>query len=325
MNILRHKFLETSQEGTEGGGGGEDDSARQTQVEQEREARKIGWRPKEQFKGNQDDWVDAGEFLDRGKTFIPFLNAERHRLQGDLGQRDSRIQQLEGRLQAQNEQIEELRGLHKELAEDRKEHRKTEIGTELRAAREAGDDVRVAELQNELAEIVKPDSAKTGNGSGNETRQQTPPGPQLQPWLKSWIDGNQESLRNPRFAGLFNGVVAEKRAAGDQRGLNNSDGTELMEEVKAEVHAILNPNTRRAAPGKSEETRSTGGGGGAARGTGRSFADLPADAKTKCDKQAEKFVGPKGSGKLFETKEAWRAHYAGEYFAPSRTPFSREN
>jgi len=38
---------------------------------------------------------------------------------------------------------------------------------------------------------------------------------------------------------------------------------------------------------------------------------LPADAKTVCDQQAKKLVGP---GRAFKDEAAWRSHYAEQYF-----------
>lgn len=330
MKIFRHRLLESAAEGSGEGSGGsvangeehvEQPSAEQ--VEAEREARKIGWRPREQFRGNAEDWVDAREFLDRGKTFIPFLNAERHRLQGELGQRDAKIQELQGALQANQEAVKQLTELHEEMAEERKERRKTEVSAELRAAREAGDDVKVAELQNELQTLTKPPEEKPPAAK--------PPAsataPALLPWAKDWIDGNKEFLQNPRNTALFNAVLLEKRQGGDNRGFKGQDGriieggADLMDEVREEVNAVLHPNTRRQAPSRTEGTRPSSGGGGP---RGKSYGDLPPEARAKCDQQEQKFVGPKGSGKLFADQTAWRKHYAAEYFRAERVMPNRE-
>lgn len=328
MKILKYRLQESATEASSEGGGGSDGGEQETpppeQVEAEKEARKIGWRPKEQFRGNADDWVDAQEFLDRGKTFIPFLNAERHRLQGELGQRDAKIQELQGALQANREAVAELRDLHDEIAEDRKVQRKTEVATELRAAREAGDDVKVAELQNELQTLTKPVEEKPKT----KTVATAPNTVALPQWSKDWIDQNKEFLQNPRNTALFNAVLLERRQKGDVRGFKQTDGSvvdggpELMEEVRDEVNAVLHPNNRRGAPSRTEGSRPSGGGGG--RGTGKSYGDLPQDARAKCDQQEARFVGPKGSGKLFENQTAWRKHYAAEYFRAERVMPNRE-
>ena len=332
MNIFKKRFLESVQTDADAGGGGEQEGGPPPEapppevVEAQKEAKKMGWRPREQWRGNPDDWVDAQEFLDRGKTFIPFLNNERHRLQGELGQRDKKIQELEGALQATRESVAELKELHAQIAEDRREDRKAEVATELRAAREAGDDVKVAELQNELQQLIKPVEQKPPA----KPPAATPPAnnPDLPQWSKDWISENQEFLKNPRNTALFNAVLLERRQKGDVRGFKQADGSvvaggpDLMEEVRAEVNAVLHPNTRRAAPPRSEGSSPSNGSGGS--GGGKTYASLPAEARAKCDQQEAKFVGPKGSGKLFENQAAWRKHYAAEYFRAERVMLNRD-
>ena len=59
-------------------GGGEEEA------QAEQKARNMGWVPKEDWKGNPDNWVGADEFVKRGETFVPFLQHQRKRLQADL-------------------------------------------------------------------------------------------------------------------------------------------------------------------------------------------------------------------------------------------------
>ena len=180
---------------------------------------------------------------------------------------------------------------------------------ELKAAREAGDDVRVAELQNELGEVVKPAAVKAPpkveekpNGGGGP--------PVMQPWVKGWVDDNKEFFDNPRKLALFNAVVFEKRKADDKR-VGEGPGTDFLNEARDEVERVLGANPRRQAPSKTEESRNSGGSGNNSGG-GKSYADLPPDARAKCDAQEAKFVG-----KGFKDQAAWRKHFAKEYFGPS--------
>jgi hypothetical protein len=43
------------------------------QVETERRARNMGWRPRDEFRGDPDRWVDADEFVERGERLLPLL------------------------------------------------------------------------------------------------------------------------------------------------------------------------------------------------------------------------------------------------------------
>ena len=182
------------------------------------------------------------------------------------------------------------------------------------SAREAGDDVKVAELQNELGEVVKP--APKPNG---ETKPAQPAQPAIQPWVRDFINGNEDFFKSGRKVALFNAIMLEKRQAGDSR-VGEVEGTALLNEAREEVERALGGNVRRQAPSRTEESRSSGDGGGA-RGDGTSYADLPPEARTQCDSQEKKFVGDR---KLFKTQGEWRKHFASEYFGPSAVSRSGE-
>lgn len=55
-----------------------------TEPTAEEQARKQGWKPKEEFNGNPEDWVDAQEFIDRGKSWAPILASQKKELQKQL-------------------------------------------------------------------------------------------------------------------------------------------------------------------------------------------------------------------------------------------------
>lgn len=50
----------------------------------EREASRQGWVPKEQFRGPDDEWIDAQTFIQRGKEINPILRANNSRLKQQL-------------------------------------------------------------------------------------------------------------------------------------------------------------------------------------------------------------------------------------------------
>lgn len=290
--------------------------AEEVQAEEvERRAAEMGWQPKDQWKGNPDNWVDAGEFVKRGETFVPFLQHDRKKLKTELEtERQARLR-LEQELSEVRQGIGDLKAFNEQMAKERTERRKVELGQELKAAREAGDDVRVAELQNELGEVVKPKA----NGAEKPPERKPPEQPAIQPWVRDFINGNEEFFKNTRKVALFNAVMLEKRQAGDSR-VGEVEGTALLNEAREEVERTLGGNVRRTAVPKTEESRSSGDGGGARSG-GKSYADLPPEARAQCDSQTSKFVGEK---KLFKKPEEWRKHFADEYFGPSAVSRSGE-
>jgi hypothetical protein len=49
-----------------------------------REAREDGWRPKEEFNGREEDWIDAETFVRRGKEINPLLRKNNEKLKREL-------------------------------------------------------------------------------------------------------------------------------------------------------------------------------------------------------------------------------------------------
>jgi len=290
----------------------EDNTEQQTQErtpEQTEElARKRGWKPKEQWKGPTDNWVDAETYVERSETILPHVQHDRARLERELAGTSTKMTALEQELAATKEALKGVTELAAEISNDRREQRKAEIAVALKTAREAGDDVKVAELQNELSELVKPAEKKPPAAAVRPTQ------PTVIPWIKEYAEENKEFFETPRKAGLFNAITMEKKLAGDTRN-GPVDGRAMFEEVKEEVERILGANSSRHAPPKSEESRPTGGGGGnGSRANGKTYADLPPEAKAKCKKDEARFVGEK---KAFKKVEDYQRFYAAEYFGPS--------
>lgn len=319
MRILKWRLMETSPE--EGGGGAGGDSGGGNQPDRaalETEAKGMGWAPKEQWRGNPDTWLDADKFVERGKTFVPFLQHERKKLRGELSSRDQEIATLREQNAAIQGQLKGITEFNEEMAKDRQDRRKRELGVEIKAAREAGDDVRVAELTNELGDVTKTKAAPVQQPP---VQQQPPAGPAILPWVKGFLDTNEEFFANPRKVALFNVEMLERRKGGDSR-VGDTDGVALLNEAKEAVDKVFGGNPRRQMPSKGEESRpgggnNSGGGGGAG---GKTYADLPADARAKCDSQEERFSG---KDKAFKDQKSWRTHFVSEYFGPSATAMSR--
>lgn len=322
MQILKWRLMETPPAdggGGEGAPGGGDDGAARAAIETE--AKSMGWAPKNQWRGNPDAWQDADKFVERGKTFVPFLQHERKKLRGELSTRDAEITALREQNAQIKTQLDGITAFNAEMAQDRQDRRKRELGGEIKAAREAGDDVRVAELTNELGEVTK---TKAAPATAPPRQEQRPPDnqqPVVQPWVKSFLDTNEGFFANPRKVALFNVEMLERRKGGDTR-VGDVEGTALLSEAMEAVDRVFGGNPRRQMPSKGEESRPGGGGnsGGGGGSGGKTYADLPADARAKCDSQEERFSG---KDKAFKDQKAWRTHFVSEYFGPSATAMSR--
>jgi len=312
---MKWRLLESAPaDGGEGGGGGrgeeepaggDEGAGVEDRSEVESKARSMGWKPKSEWKGPTDNWIDAPEYVEKGESLIPFLRSDRQKLQGELSNTTQKLTATEQRLAAAEAALEEIRTFNADMAKERKERRKAEIGAELKAAREAGDDVKVAELQNELGEVIKQAPVREPSKTTTATSQ-----PAIQPWVQSYINENQEFFQDGDRVALFNNEMLRRRKAGDTR-MGEVEGVALFNEAVQAVEKKLGGNARRQAASKTEESRRGPGNGSGSSSRGQSYADLPSDARQKCDAQESRFVG---EGKTFKDQAAWRKHYANSYF-----------
>ncbi len=62
----------------------QDDSQSDTDAGHEAKAREMGWKPKEQFKGDESKWIDAKSYVERGETVLPIVKAQLRKTQDEL-------------------------------------------------------------------------------------------------------------------------------------------------------------------------------------------------------------------------------------------------
>lgn len=271
----------------------------------EREARDMGWNP--DHKGT--NFISAKDFVDRGKNILPIVQATNQRLRGELAAVSAQATANEGKLralEAGQAALEEARDA--DLAEARKQERAA-VKAELARASEAGDHAAVAEATDDLTRLNTEDAeakrlaaakiAAGGNGSDTAAavdRGSNRPAPEVMTWLKA----NPDFARDPEKIALGNVMAAKLRV--EQPDLK---GSAFLDEVANRVEKRLG----NGLTNKVEGGGATGGRGGS--GSGKSYADLPADAKAVCDRQAAKFVGP---NRAHKDNASWQRSYAIQYF-----------
>lgn len=267
------------------------------------EAREMGWIPKEHFKGDPDKWTDAQTYLERVEHVLPLVKKSRDRLRVELEQTNTRVLTLQQQIKEAQESMEGFKVYHEEDAKRRVEAAKSELRKQLVQAKKDGDveaEVEITEAMAELRDPPKP----------TEKKEDPPPNgvdPAFAAALEAWkADGNQ-----------WFGVDPEKTAYAQRQAtflnLYRKDlrGREFLDEVTKLVQdKYPDKNSRREAPSKVEGSRP----GGHQQNGGKSYADLPADAKAACDKQGAQYqlVGP---NRTYKTAKEWQAQYAQDYFA----------
>jgi hypothetical protein len=276
----------------------------------EKEARALGWVPQEEFKGNKDRWVGAEEFVERGHTLMPLLSQNNKRLRAELSTRDQKIDTLTKQVQNANTAIEKLEQHYTEANKRAVDNAKAQLKEELKQAREDNDvdkEYEVREKLDELTERQREINAQRPEKKKEEEKK-TPDDTGYTPEFKEWLSENSwfgqdkkktkeitriaEDLREDgtEFSGVdfFNECVR----VWEERNGNSDEEEEKPRRPTSKVESSANRTSNRKAGG-------------------RTYADLPAEAKAACDGDADDFVGP---GKRHKDLASWRAAYTKIYF-----------
>lgn len=249
-----------------------DEVVEQSEVEQK--ALKMGWTPKDQFKGDPSKWRPADEFVERGENMLPIVKA---------------------RVAQQAKEIQELKDAMKQFGEY---HTKTEQRaydralTDLREQRAqaiAAADGATFDRVDEQIESLKKELEEKNKFA--ETKQNTDNDPVYVEWL-----GRNKWATDPAM---------EKWAY--------AHGKYLIDIGEAELGIDVFEKITKAAkikyPEKFENQRRTSapsveGGVPKQRTGGKSYADLPADARAACDRMAKN---------AYSTDEKQAAKFKAEY------------
>jgi hypothetical protein len=280
----------------------------------ESDARAMGWRPLEEFKGDPEKFVDAKTFVERGQTYLPLLKADNKRLSGDLLRLQTEVSALKEMLEESHSSLEALKEFHEEDVAKRVKAAKADVRVALARASEEGDHAQVAVLTEQLTELqVAEQDATRAAKESKETSADAASGKKgtqvdytKAAWFTSWQSENSWYGKDIVKTGIANVVAQQMRAAGINL-IEREFLDKMVEVTEAEMEKV-GLQARRSHPSKVEGSH--GGASGSSAG-GESFSDLPADAKAACISQARKMVGP---NKAFKTDKDWQKYYTEIYF-----------
>jgi hypothetical protein len=261
------------------------------------EARALGWVPKEEFRGDPARWSDAESFVRRGHEVLPILRQNNKQLVGEL----QRVQEES----AQTRQaLEALQASTEEIVKDRVAAAKRDLLTKIKEARDEGDVEAEVRLTDELADVRAKEKSLTA-----APPPPAPAAPPIDPAFAAWRAQPENAWfgSDRRRTSLAMGIAQELRADPNNAHLQ---GAAFYQKVADEVNAMLAPKGA-PSPDKVSGSRPSGGGGSGSDGGGKSYNDLPPEAKEACNKQAKRFAGTAA----FKDEAAYRQHYTKLYFA----------
>jgi hypothetical protein len=240
------------------------------------EAESQGWVPKERYRGNEADWVDADTFVKRGREILPILRKNNENLVKDL-------QATKEQLKDFREAAEEFKKFQKESYERKAQEYEGRI-QELRDSRAQaitdGDGQRVNALDDAL-DVAKEEFKEAKQASKNvdvvKTQQETTT--EIDPGLQVWLDRNSWFGQDKRMTSMVNGIGESLRLEfpllKGQPFLDKLDEV-LIEEFPNKFGAKKQSSTSRVESGAGRQGRSGS--------NAQSYDNLPAEAKTACDR-----------------------------------------
>lgn len=266
--------------GDEPGGkaaGGQDDAADDKQAELEAEARKMGWTTKEEFKGDPAKWRPADEFVERGKSMLPIVQAKVRKQESEIAELKQTVKDFQDHLTKTEKNAYEkaMRDLRQERAD----------------AIAAGDAEGFDKADQRIEELKAEAHAKA------DKRQKADEG--KDPVYEEWAGRNKAILDDPDMSEYAEFVGQSLRNKGEK-----TTGAEFLDLVAEKVKARFPEkftNPRREAATPAVEGRATG-----SRRSGTAYADMPADARAACDRMAKSFQDDKAAA---EFKKQYVANY----------------
>ena len=241
------------------------------------EAESQGWVPKEKFRGNESDWVDADTFVKRGREILPILRKNNENLIKDL-------QSTKEQLKEFREAAEEFKKFQREAYERKAqdyEKRIQEIKESRAQAISDGDGQKVNALDDAL-DAAKDElkEAKQAAKDAEKAPIETPASTEIDPGLQQWLDRNTWFGQDKRMTGIVNGIGESLRLEFPL--LKGQAFLDKLDEVLAEEFP-----GKFGAEKKSPASRVESGSGRASRGSSsnaQTYDNLPAEAKAACDR-----------------------------------------
>lgn len=146
----------------------------------EEKALARGWRPKEEFEGDPEEWVDAKTFVEKGELMDIIHTTRRDR------------KRVEEELNALKGTVGELRDHYEKMAKSEVESKLKELRKERREALRVEDLETADELEDRIDEIRQQKTKL----EQQEVEQPAPEQPVLSPEVQQWLNNNPWANEN---------------------------------------------------------------------------------------------------------------------------------
>lgn len=263
--------------------------------EVEAQARRMGWVPRDDFRGDAEKWRPARDFLDRGMTLLPVLQQQYRAL-------DGRYASMQAQLRDSQKALADLTERTRRADERAYQRAVRDIEGRRQAAVASGDTTAFAVAERDLQDLR--DTAPLPAARAEEAAPAPVPEPverveSMPVEIMDFVQANPWFSRN---AEARQDAIAIQSAVDRQHpGLSLAERLEITRRKVRQLHPALFENRRREAPPPVSPSRGEGGRGGNPRG----FDALPVEARREYDRYARALAG---KGKPL-TKDEWAGYY----------------
>ena len=255
------------------------------------EAGAQGWVAKEDYRGNESDWVDAETFVRRGKEIMPILRKNNEKLLKELKEARSIAEEARSTAREfQKFQKEQYERKAKEL-----EGQLVQLKQAKRDAVSSGDGDRVVEIDDAM-DLIKQDVVEA---RAEATREPTPvvqSPPQPDENLQAWLDRNDWFGQDKRITDITNTIG--KSITEEFPTLKGKAFLDKLDEELATTFPERFGKKKRSNPMDGSAATTTSGRPSSAK---KSYENLPTEAKAACDRFLKQG--------LIKSKEAYVQEY----------------
>ena len=299
----------------------------------EARARRMGWHPQDEYHGKPEDWVDAEEFVRRGEAHLPVLRENLRKVDARAARAEAQTKALSAQVETMAAQISEAREAVVDMrellstAEERSYQRAIETARKTHElAVEAGDKAGATQAMKDI-EALNAEIAKRAEKKAKKPDPVATPTPKPQPnqTAVEWVNSDEQAWyrENPDAKGYADGQwdrmmadpktknmpVDEKLAIIRERAKTKfpeyfEGEVDPADDGGGDVEPAPVPTSRVATPRSPQPQR----------GNGRSFKDLPAEAKAafaRTKAQIDAHIKQTGRGRPITEEQ-----YARDYFGP---------
>lgn len=251
-------------------------------------AKTMGWKEPKEWKGNppKNGFVKAKEYLERAETVIPIMRAENKKLKDEL---DGARADLKSFKEETNKTVARMAQMSKVALDRQRTQLEDKYSAAIEAATEVGDKEQVRKLRAaEREDLKKFDEASEIKEEKTEEAKKDVNGAlpaDVQKTLGEWIGENTWYTTDPEMQALAN--AHHGKLLKDKPGLTLSEN---LEETRKYVAKRFPEKFAAAEDDEEEEEQKprasrVEGGSRSSGGSARSkYSQLPADAKSQCDK-----------------------------------------